>query len=129
MKWPLSSEACPPSWPQGTETETEEQVSEEKGGHMTDAPVSGEVSRVQLREEGEVSAASGGPPARRQCCPSSRPAATQNTQLNHPLEEHGVPARSGVGHTQQLLGRGWGDAESLCREPWVTWKRLAGARD
>ena len=44
LKWPLSSEACPPSWPRDTETETEEQVSEEEGGHMTDAPVSGEAS-------------------------------------------------------------------------------------
>ena len=24
---------------------------------------------------------------------------------------------------------GWGDAQFLCREPWMTWKRLVGARD
>ena len=51
MKWLLSSEACPPSWPWDAETETEEQVSEEEGGHMTDAPVSGEASGCSSRRK------------------------------------------------------------------------------
>ena len=125
LKWPLSSEACPPSWPQDAEAETEEQVgevsedaeteTEEQVSEEDGCPVSGEVSQVQLREEGEVSVASGGPPKEGSVVPAPdpRPLRTHNLII---LSKNVGFSLGRVRVTQSTCLAGGGGTPSFCKE-------------
>lgn len=125
MKWPLSSEACPPSWPQDTEAETEEQVgevsedaeteTEEQVSEEDGCPVSGEVSWVQLREEGEVSAASGGPPKEGSVVPVPDPWPLRTHNLIILSKNVGFPLGR-VRVTHSTCSAGGGGTPSFCTE-------------
>ena len=84
---------------------------------------------MQLREEGEVSAASGGPLQEGNVVPAPNPRPLRTHNLIILSRNVGLPlGRVRVTHSTCLAG-GWGDVRFLCREPWMTWKRLVGDRD
>ena len=83
---------------------------------------------MQLREEGEVSAASGGPLQEGNVVPAPNPRPLRTHNLIILSRNVGLPlGRVRVTHSTCLAG-GWGDVRFLCREPWMTWKRLVGDR-